>query len=208
MDCLFLLARHDVGFLTSGKLLSSTLAKIYNVTHHQPQQGDNFRLCIVITRGPENQVASGCVTPKPCLLYLHISGLLTKDMPMEMRFIHLRSKPESRAPFTWQVKAPCARTVMEKGLANFLSHATFTSSPLCPIARSPGLFGPLASRRGATQLPSSQRLCDELGMAPLQEGLGYGVYAGGRNQAWLFGDVTPMMVPPFGRILLPKEKMT
>lgn len=94
--------------------------------------------------------AVGAVSPQsPALSYLGISGLQT---PGTCRWGQVstrwRSKPGSRVPRTRRVKAPCARTVTARGLANFLSHATFTSAP-CPIASNPptlGGFGPLASR--------------------------------------------------------------
>lgn len=43
---------------------------------------------------------------------------------------------------TWQATALCSRTVMEKGLANSLSHAAFTGAP-CPIASNPPTLGGL-----------------------------------------------------------------
>lgn len=88
---------------------------------------------------------------------------------------------------------------MEKGLANFLSHATFTSTP-GPIARNPPASGRLdhwhPGGGDATRLPTSQWLHDEPGTAPLR--------AERNTRAWHFGDVTPVMVPPFGHVLLPE----
>lgn len=99
---------------------------------------------------------------------------------------------------------------MEKGPANFLNHATFLVHHVsyCQEPWAVWTTGIPGAEGDAAQLPESQRLCDELGMAPFQEGFGNGFYAGGRTQAWLFGNVTPMMVPPFGRVLLPERKMT
>lgn len=112
---------------------------------------------------------------RPDLSYLCNSALQTPGMcRWREASTHLRSEPESRVPRTRRVKAPCARTVMEKGLANFLSHATFTSAP-GPIARNPPASGRLdhwhPGGGDATRLPTSQWLHDEPGTAPLQEGL-------------------------------------
>lgn len=60
------------------------------------------------------------------------------------------------------------------GFCQLAESHTFTSLP-GPVARHPGVFGPLAPQWGdAARLPASQHLHNELGTAPLQEGLGWG----------------------------------
>ena len=114
---------------------------------------------------------------------------------------HLRSKPESRVPRTGQVKAPCARTVMEKGLANFLSHAAFTSAP-CPIARNLPTLGCLdhwhpGAGGDAAWLPTSLCLRDEPGTAPFQEGLGSAAPCRGEPPSLAFWGCNPHDGPSF-----------